>query len=314
MRIEILGTESLGVRGLCCAVHTRHRDIVIDPGLSLGYLRHGLLPHPRQVAAGETTARRIVQQLAGATDVVFSHYHGDHIPLANANPFQLPLNEMAHLLKRPRLWGKTPSDEPARFADRCHDLETAAGRPICYCDGRSWDLLTFSEAMPHGHRDAGLGRVMMSRIEDDDEVFVHASDIQILDDEPVSVILGWSPDILLVSGPPLYRRLSSDLLVSARKRVLRLSREIPCCIIDHHLLRSRLGFQWLDELQAATGNVLQCAADYMQVDRRPLEADRTMLYDMEPVPPSWHQSYQRPALAMSEAGINGGAQKKGGRP
>ena len=310
MRIEILGTESLGVRGLCCAVHTRHRNIVIDPGLALGYLRHGLLPHPRQVAAGEAVARRIVQHLAESTDVVFSHYHGDHIPLADANPYQLPLIETGCLLKRPRLWGKTPSDEPAKFADRCQNLEKAAGRPICYCEGRSRDLFTFSEAMPHGHRDAGMGSVMMIRIEEDNEVFVHASDIQLLDDMPVSVILDWSPDILLVSGPPLYRHPASDQLASARERVLRLSRVIPCCIIDHHLLRSRLGFQWLDELQAATGNVLQCSADFMGVDRRPLEAERGMLYDMDPVPSGWHQSYQRPSLALPEVGANGRTQKK----
>ena len=49
VRVDILATESLGVRGLCCVVRTRRRYIVIDPGLALGYLRNGLLPHPRQV-------------------------------------------------------------------------------------------------------------------------------------------------------------------------------------------------------------------------------------------------------------------------
>jgi predicted metallo-beta-lactamase superfamily hydrolase len=53
MQIEILGTESLGVRGLCCAVRTKGRKVVIDPGVALGFRRHGLLPHPVQVAASE---------------------------------------------------------------------------------------------------------------------------------------------------------------------------------------------------------------------------------------------------------------------
>ena len=43
MSIEIIGAESLGVRGLCCLVTLPDRRIVIDPGVSLGYVRHGLL-------------------------------------------------------------------------------------------------------------------------------------------------------------------------------------------------------------------------------------------------------------------------------
>ena len=58
MRIEILGTESLGVRGLCCIVHTHDRHIVIDPGVALGYQRAGLLPHLIQVAAGEDVRKK----------------------------------------------------------------------------------------------------------------------------------------------------------------------------------------------------------------------------------------------------------------
>ena len=37
MDIEILGTESLGVRGLSCVVKADGRNIVIDPGVALGY-------------------------------------------------------------------------------------------------------------------------------------------------------------------------------------------------------------------------------------------------------------------------------------
>jgi len=34
VRIEILGAESSGVRGLSCVVEIHHRLIVIDPGLA----------------------------------------------------------------------------------------------------------------------------------------------------------------------------------------------------------------------------------------------------------------------------------------
>lgn len=80
--LELIAAESLGVRGLCCRVDLGHRCIVIDPGVALGYLRHGLLPHPLQVSIGEKVRENILAALEQATDVVFSHFHGDHVPLA----------------------------------------------------------------------------------------------------------------------------------------------------------------------------------------------------------------------------------------
>lgn len=84
--LEIIAADSLGVLGLCCKVEFAHRCIVIDPGVALRYLRHGLHPHPLQVAIGEQVRERMLAALGQATDVVFSHFHGDHIPLADANP------------------------------------------------------------------------------------------------------------------------------------------------------------------------------------------------------------------------------------
>lgn len=58
---------------------------------------------------------------------------------------------------------------------------------------------------------------MMSRIEEDGFVFVHASDSQLLDGRTIDTLLAWHPDMVLVSGPPLYRyaaetcRLQRDL-------------------------------------------------------------------------------------------------------
>jgi len=91
MELEIIGAESLGVRSLCCLISLPDRHIVIDPGVALGYRRHGLLPHPLQVAVGRRVRERILAVLEDATDVVFSHFHGDHVPLAEANPYQLSM-------------------------------------------------------------------------------------------------------------------------------------------------------------------------------------------------------------------------------
>lgn len=69
MEIEILGAESLGVRGLSCVVTVDDHRLVIDPGLALGYQRQGLLPHPAQVAIGERVRKRIVAALRLAESI-----------------------------------------------------------------------------------------------------------------------------------------------------------------------------------------------------------------------------------------------------
>lgn len=90
MSFEIIGAESLGVRSLCCLVTLPDRSIVIDPDVSLGCVRHGLPPHPVQIAVGRRLREKILQLLNNATDVVFSHFHGDHLPPLDANPYQRP--------------------------------------------------------------------------------------------------------------------------------------------------------------------------------------------------------------------------------
>ena len=291
MDIAILGTESLGVRGICCWVKTANRRVLIDPGVALGYQRHGLLPHPIQVAAGEDVREIIVDRLRDATDVVISHFHGDHIPLDNANPYQLALKRVEDLLQRPRVWMKCERGETPHVAERRGVLLAAIKHPPQQCDGQSAGPLAFSEPMPHGPGHSPMGTVMMTRIEEGSDILVHASDIQLLADEPVTRILKWSPTMLITSGPAMYRNLSTEELSRARERALELARHIPICVIDHHLLRCREGIQWLDKLRAETGGRIMCAADYMKRKRRFLESRRTELYERFPVPDQWHEHY-----------------------
>jgi len=88
MEIEIVSAESLGVRSLCTVVSTRDRKILIDPGLALGYTRFRLLPHPLQVAVDERIQKRIIHEWSTATDIVISHFHGDHVPLAASSSYE----------------------------------------------------------------------------------------------------------------------------------------------------------------------------------------------------------------------------------
>jgi hypothetical protein len=123
-------------------------------------------------------------------------------------------------------------------------------------------------------------------------VFVHTSDIQLLDDDTVDLVLKWQPDMLLAGGPPLYlEKLSSKLRKRAWQNAVRLASSVNILILDHHLMRSLEGLHWLDRLSFESGCRVLCAADFMRAPRRLLEAERQMLYDEIPVPLGWHQDY-----------------------
>lgn len=292
--LEILGAESLGVRSLCCSLALPDRFIVIDPGVALGYKRHGLLPHPVQVAAGRRIRRRILQALDKATDVVFSHFHGDHVPLADANPYQLAIQALPPGFSALQAWSLSPKGLSPDMRKRFHDLADLLRTNLQMAEGRSIGPLSFSRAVPHGRPDSPLGSVMMTRIQMGSKVFVHASDIQLLHEPTVEQVVGWGPDIVLAGGPPLYlERLERLDRERAWEGALCLARNIEVVILDHHLLRSEEGALWLDMLSEKVGRRVYCAADFMGRDRQLLEAGRAQLYEDIPVSDTWHEEYAK---------------------
>jgi len=292
--LKIIAAESLGVRGLCCKVDLGRRCIVIDPGVALGYLRHGLLPHPLQVAIGEQLRENILAALEQATDVVFSHFHGDHIPLAEANPYQLSMHDIPSRFHQLRGWCLSPEGSSPKMEKRFQDLERVLGSNLQIANGRCDGPLSFSRSVPHGKSGGRFGTVMMTRIDTGGSVFVHASDIQLLDDQTVDRIIRWRPDIVLAAGPPLYlEQLTKEERRKAWNNALRLADHVDTLILDHHLLRNVDGLAWLAELSSATGKRVYCAADFEGVERKLFEARRQELYLAMPVPDGWHEAYAR---------------------
>ena len=72
MKIEIIGSETLGVRGLSCFVKFGEIKVLIDPGLALGYTRYGYHPHPLQAVYGDRVKEKTVECWKNATDIVIS--------------------------------------------------------------------------------------------------------------------------------------------------------------------------------------------------------------------------------------------------
>lgn len=292
--IEIIGTESLGVRGLSCLIKAGDRRIVIDPGVALGYMRHGLLPHPYQVAEGERVRRRIIKVLKNATDVVFSHFHGDHVPLCDANPYQLAIRQLPENFQNLRGWSKAPDSFSEKMKKRAHDLSELLGDNLHMAEGSSQGPMTFSPAMPHGVKGSRSGTVMMTKVDLGHKTFLHTSDIQLLDRATVDFIVSWQVDIVLAAGPPLYLgRLTDELRTLAWDNALILAQNVETLILDHHLMRDHQGVKWLDILSGLAGRQIYCAADYMNKRRLLLEAERSQLYKIIPVPDGWHDAYSK---------------------
>jgi predicted metallo-beta-lactamase superfamily hydrolase len=278
MMVRIIGSESLGVRSLSCVVETAGRRIVIDPGVALAPQRAGLGPHRTELEAAEAVRRRLRNELAAATHVVITHFHGDHHPMVEADPSQLAARDVTASLRETEILaiGKLPLSK--RQVHRRYLFQQAAGRRLPPAEGTSPPGFRFSPPMPHGEPETRSGSVMMVLVEEQEERFAHASDIQLLDDGPVHLLCDWQPTLLLVSGPPHYMLLQRPAAIdAARRRLLTLAASCGQVIVDHHLLRSREGERWLDEVRTDAPNVC-CAADFEGRERTLLEADRKKLW------------------------------------
>jgi predicted metallo-beta-lactamase superfamily hydrolase len=293
MQIDILGCESFGARSLSCIVNTGEKKILIDPGVALARLRYGLLPHPVEVAAALRIRQSILEEFEGTTDIVISHYHGDHMPMKAEDPYQLPV-EVLPPLKGIRFWCKGPEKISGLSARRRKEFSHFLGYSLPASEGISFDSISFSSPVPHGTRDKGFGTVMMTRISEEEEVFVHSSDIQLLDRETVLKILAWKPAVVFASGPPLY--LSHHVPEASKEafeNALLLAENVDTLILDHHLLRSFEGYRWLKDLAGKVKNRVLCAAEFMGKKPELLEAQRKLLYEKLPVPCGWHEAYAR---------------------
>ncbi len=283
MKIQIIGAESLGARSMCCVVETTTRRIIIDPGVALAPRRFGLPPHPIELKKAEQIRQMILNELPNTTDVVISHFHGDHAPLKTPDPSQIPLSEFIARLGTSRLWVKSRTGNTQLMDSRYLDFCAVLNCYVADADGINDGELAFSPPVPHGERYRGT--VMMTKITANAETFVHASDIQLLDESTISILLNWQPDILFCDGPPVYLpSLSPSARQEAFKNAVLLTQKIPLIIIDHHLLRSFTGLDFLQSVKTRSKGKIISAAEWTGEKSELLEARRRELYRAEKPP------------------------------
>lgn len=276
MRIRIIGAESLGVRSMCCIVETASRRVVIDPGVALAPLRFGLPPHPLELKRASEIRKEILTEIGAATDIVISHFHGDHSPLAEPDPSQVPLLDFIQQLGRTKIWVKSRLGNTRLMEKRYQDFVRALADRVLDGDGKDDGELAFSLPVWHGNEKRGT--VMMTRVVEREQVFVHGSDIQLLDDEAVISILSWKPDIVFVDGPPVYLGLPFAQRQRAIENGLKLASGVERLIVDHHLLRSGTGLNWLRQISEESGTRATSAAEWEGKEPLLLEAQRRSLF------------------------------------
>lgn len=290
MKVTPLAFESLGVRSMATFVETDHR-ILIDPGTSLGAKRFGLPPWKTEFEALYETRARIQEYAAIADIITISHYHYDHFTPFSLGKFLDSSPKFAEeIYGHKKLFIKNPEDhinksQHKRATEFLKNLKRI-NRDITYSDGGSFEvgdtLIKFSKPLPHGPVESRLGFLVTMTIHWKGKSLMHASDVQGPMSEPAKIaILDESPDILILSGPPLYLMgyaLSKEDIDNARRNLVEVSREIPKVVVDHHLLRDLRCFDFLKSLQDETENEILVASQMIGKQPNLLEARRKEFY------------------------------------
>lgn len=290
MKIIPLAFESLGVRSMATYIETDHK-ILIDPGTSLGPKRFGLPPWKTEFEALYET-RTSIQRYAQLADVVtISHYHHDHFTPFNLGRFLDSSPQYADEIYRgKKLFIKSPEsninrNQKTRARSLLKNLKHV-NRDITYSDGNSVHLddtrIKFSNAMPHGSPGGKMGFLVAITIQFENKTVMHASDVQgPISDSTKDYIIGENPDILIVSGPPLYLTgyaITPEDVEKAKDNLTSLCMEIPKVVVDHHLLRDFSGLDLIKSVQDETKNSVMTASELIGKKPNLLEAQRKESY------------------------------------
>ena len=290
MKITPLAFESLGVRSMATFIET-DQNILIDPGTSLGPKRFGLPPWKTEFDALHETRSKIQYYSSLADIVTISHYHHDHFtPFTLGRYLDSSPQYASEIYKDRKLFVKSPEsninrNQQGRARLLLKNLKHLT-RDITYSDGLTFEIgsteIKFSDALPHGSHGSKLGFLVAMTIHHDGETVLHASDVQgPIYEKTRDYILGEKPDILILSGPPIYLvgfAFTREEVEGARANLTHLCREIPRVVVDHHLLRDLRCFDFIKSIQDETDNEILVASELIGKKPNLLEARRKEFY------------------------------------
>lgn len=275
--LTILASESLGVRSMAAVVYGPDFKLVIDPGLALAPRRFRLGPSRQEEDAAARVQRALRNELNGATHVVITHFHGDHHPMVDADASQMSAQKVSRALGEAKLFSIGKKEISKRQTHRKYLLEKLLGKKTVDAGGQTFGPFAFSPPVPHGEGGQRSASVLMVLADIGDATIAHGSDIQLLDDQPVDILCDWAPEVLFVGGPPVYLLGNrTDILDAAANRLRRLATACGTVVVDHHVMRSDEGAEWLNRQQRDLSNVCS-AAEFMGKEPSLLEAHRKVL-------------------------------------
>ncbi|MBS7625054.1 hypothetical protein KEJ29_05705 [Candidatus Bathyarchaeota archaeon] len=291
--------ESLGVRSMCTYVETPDVRILLDAGVSLGPIRFGLPPHPREYKALKDRREEIIRFAERSEVITVSHYHFDHhTPSFTDWAYNWCSAEIAERIykgkiilaknykdhinfsqrRRGWLFAKTCGEYAERF-------EIADNRTFMFGS----TLISFSKPVFHGPEESDLGWVIMSVIRYKGESVLFAPDVQgPISQETLSIILEEKPQMAIIGGPPIYLadfRINYTIIDLALENLKVIAKRVPTLILDHHILRDE---NWeafmkiVSEAAESVGHRVLTSAEFSGKENNLLEAFRKRLYESEP--------------------------------
>jgi len=288
MKITPLAADSLGARSMATLVETPDITILLDPSVRLGPYRYDLPPHPTE-RSRQKELWQVIRGAAKKADVLtVSHYHFDHHNPAAPSIFR---GKLAFLKDGKFHINRSQRERSSAFVRKLKSYP----KTIQVADGNQMDFggteLLFSPAVPHGYDDE-LGYVVMTRIAQGHEVFVHTSDVIGPPlKEQLSFLIDAQPTVLYVDGPMThmpehYPQEHTKRSLAHLVRILRTT-DVRTLILDHHILRDR---DWRARMKPVfeAGKehdvAVLTAAEFAGKPVDQLEANRDKLYGIEPTP------------------------------
>lgn len=290
MKIIPLAFESMGVRSMSTYVETDQK-ILIDPGTSIAPKRFGYPPWKNEFDALYETRKRIMEYGEIADIITISHYHHDHYTPFELGKFLDSSPKAAEkLYQDKKLFIKHPTskinkNQQKRASDFLKNLEDL-NCEVSYADGNSFKIgdtmLKFSNPLSHGGEGSKFGYVVTLTIKWDGKSLIHASDVQgPISEEAKQVILDEKPDMLILSGPPIYLQgfaIEKAEIENARRNLIEISNKIPEVVVDHHLLRDLRCFDFIKSVKEESGGKIFVASEIINREPYLLEARRKEFY------------------------------------
>jgi predicted metallo-beta-lactamase superfamily hydrolase len=231
--------------------------------------------------------------------ITVSHYHNDHhTPNYTETVWLGSSAEEAEQIYRDKIVLVKDVRNAINFSQRrrgwmFQQFLKRIGGKCEIADGQTFEYgatkVRISEPVPHGEEKSGLGWVLMTTVELQNERVLHASDVQgPMAKGTLRAILKEKPDLVVLGGPPLYLegvKVEKSSIREGMENAAKVAAAVPSVIFEHHVLRSadwKEGSKLVYDAGEKAGHRVVTAAEYGGGEVTLLESMRERLYEEDP--------------------------------